>query len=174
MSAVSDSTAYAPPSGSMVSATPDSSAMICCVRSAMRADSSVGSASASSYAFVCSDCVPPSTAARPSIAVRTMLLSGCCAVSVLPMVCVWKRSVSELGSFAPKRSRMTAAQTRRAARNFATSSMSVECAAKKKESCGANRSTASPREAALSTYAIASANVNASSCTALAPASRMW
>ena len=37
--------------------------MICCVRSAMRAASSVGSASASSRPLVCSDCVPPSTAA---------------------------------------------------------------------------------------------------------------
>ena len=33
--------------------------MICCVRSAMRAASSVGSASASSRPLVCSDCVPP-------------------------------------------------------------------------------------------------------------------
>ena len=30
---------------------------------------------------MCSDCVPPSTPASASIAVRTMLLSGCCAVS---------------------------------------------------------------------------------------------
>ena len=42
---------------------PLSCAMICCVRSAMRADSSVGSASASSRPLQWSDCVPPSTAA---------------------------------------------------------------------------------------------------------------
>ena len=144
MSAVSDSIAYAPPSGSMVSAAPVSSAMICCVRSAVRADSSLGSASASSYALVCSDCVPPSTAASASIAVRTMLLSGCCAVSVDPIVWVWKRSASASARVAPKRSRMTSAQIRRAARNFATSSRSVECAAKKNDSCGANASTLEP------------------------------
>ena len=51
--------------GSAVRATPDSWAKICCVRNAMRADVSVGSASASSNPFVCSDWVPPSTEARP-------------------------------------------------------------------------------------------------------------
>ena len=61
--------------------TPVSWAMICCVRRAIRAASSVGSASASSKEFVCSDCVPPSTPASASIAVRTMLFSGCWAVS---------------------------------------------------------------------------------------------
>ena len=34
------------------------------------------------------------------IAVRTMLFSGCCAVSVEPAVCVWKRSIHERGLFA--------------------------------------------------------------------------
>ena len=85
---------------------PTRSAMICCVRSAMRAASSVGSASASSRPLVCSDCVPPSTAASACIATRTMLLSGCCAVSVLPAVCVWKRSCCARGLVAPKRSCM--------------------------------------------------------------------
>ena len=49
-------------------------AMICCVRSASVAASSVGSASASSSELVCSDCVPPSTAASACSAVRTTLL----------------------------------------------------------------------------------------------------
>ena len=49
---------------------------------------SVGSASTSSIALVCSDCVPPSTAASASIAVRAMFSSGCCAVSDTPAVCV--------------------------------------------------------------------------------------
>jgi hypothetical protein len=69
---------------------------------------------------------------------------------------------------------MMSAQMRRAARNFATSSSSVECAAKKNESCGANASTSRPAFTAPSTYSIASANVNASSCTESDPASRMW
>ena len=68
--------------------TPVSWAMICCVRSAMVAVSFVGSASASSSELVCSDLVPPSTAASAWIATRTMLLYGCCAVSETPAVCV--------------------------------------------------------------------------------------
>ena len=40
----------------------------------MRAEKSVGSAIASSKEFVCSDCVPPNTAASASIVVRTTLL----------------------------------------------------------------------------------------------------
>ena len=75
--------------------------MTCCVRSAMRAAFSVGSASASSIELVCNDCVPPSTPASASIAVRAMLTSGCCAVSDTPAVCVWKRSCSERSALAP-------------------------------------------------------------------------
>jgi hypothetical protein len=45
-----------PPSGSAVSVPPASWARICCVRSAMRAERSLGSASASSNAFVWIDC----------------------------------------------------------------------------------------------------------------------
>ena len=58
------------------------------VLNAIVAASSVGSASASSRPLQWSDCVPPSTAASAWMATRTMLLSGCCAVSVLPAVCV--------------------------------------------------------------------------------------
>src|SRR5439155_561096 len=47
--------------------------MICCVRSAIRAASAVGSARASSWASVCSDWVPPSTAVSAWIATRAML-----------------------------------------------------------------------------------------------------
>ena len=85
----------------MTSGTPVSYAMICCVRSASLAASAVGSESTSSRAFVCSDCVPPSTAARASIVVRTTLFIGCCAVRDTPAVCVWNRSRSESASFAP-------------------------------------------------------------------------
>ena len=63
MSSVISSIAYAPPTGSTVLVTPDSQAMICCVRSASRAASAVGSASASSLELVCSDWAPPRTAA---------------------------------------------------------------------------------------------------------------
>ncbi len=101
MLSVSASTKYEPPSGSIVVVTPVSWAMICCVRSATRTASSVGSASASSNEFVCSDCVPPSTADIASVAVRTMLLSGCWAVSETPAVWVWKRISSERSSLAP-------------------------------------------------------------------------
>jgi hypothetical protein len=51
--------------------------------------------------LVCSDCVPPSTPASASIAVRTMLLSGCWAVRLTPAVCVWKRISQLRGFFAP-------------------------------------------------------------------------
>src|SRR5438094_674756 len=47
-----------------------------------------------------------------------MLFCGCCAVRVEPMVCVWNRSASDAGAFAPYRSRMTAAHTRRAERRY--------------------------------------------------------
>src|ERR1700694_1987781 len=96
--------------------------MICCVRRASCAESGVGSARASSFELVWSDCVPPRTAASAWNAVRTMWLSGCCAVSVAPPVCVWKRSIMERGSVAPKRSLAMCAQRRRAARHFAISS----------------------------------------------------
>jgi hypothetical protein len=71
---VRSSTNHAPPSGSIVLAAPLSSAMICCVRSAIITDSSVGSAYVSSSEFVWSDCVPPSTAASACSATRTTLL----------------------------------------------------------------------------------------------------
>jgi hypothetical protein len=57
-------------------------------RVADRRDRRVGRASASSRLLQCSDCVPPSTAASACRATRTILLSGCCAVSVLPAVWV--------------------------------------------------------------------------------------
>ena len=71
--------------------------MICCVRRATRTDFSVGSHSASSMLLVCSDCVPPSTAASACSVTRTTLFSGCWAVSVEPPVWVWKRSIQERG-----------------------------------------------------------------------------
>ena len=67
----------------------------------MRAAFSVGSAIASSIELVCRLWVPPSTPANASMAVRTMLTSGCWAVSDTPAVWVWKRSCSERGLVAP-------------------------------------------------------------------------
>jgi hypothetical protein len=53
---------------------PVSSWMMSCVLRAMREEKGVGRATASSKEFVCSDCVPPMTAAMASMVVRTMLL----------------------------------------------------------------------------------------------------
>jgi hypothetical protein len=69
---------------------------------------------------------------------------------------------------------MMRAHMRRAARNFATSSNRLLWAFQKNESRGANASTARPAAMAASTYAIPLASVNASSWTAVEPASRMW
>ena len=149
-------------------------ASTCWVRSASRADFWVGSAIASSKELVCSDWVPPSTAARACTVTRTRFTSGCWAVSCTPAVWVWKRSIADFGSCAPNRSVMIRAQIRRAARNLATSSSSVVRATKKKDSRGPTSSTASPAASAASTYAIPSARVKATSCAGVAPASAMW
>ena len=86
---------------------------ICCVRSAIRAARSVGSASASSKRVRVDATArrrrPPRAPARST---RTTLFSGCCAVSVEPPVCAWKRSACAFGFVAPKRSRMIRAQSR--------------------------------------------------------------
>ena len=156
---------YEPPSGSATWATSVSSAMICWVRSAILTAFSVGSASVSSIEFVCSDCVPPRTAARASIAVRTMLFSGCCAVSDTPAVCVWKRIIHERGSVAPNSSRSLRAQMRRAARNLQISSKKSRCASKKNDRRGGElrRRPCRRRDAALHVLD-AVASVKASSC----------
>ena len=81
----------------------------------------------------------------PGVVTRTMLFSGCWAVSVEPPVWVWNRSTFERSSFAPKRSVMIRAHMRRAARNLATSSKRLLCAFQKKLSLGANSSTVEAR-----------------------------
>ena len=101
MRSVSASTYHEPPSGSATLSTPVSSRITCWVRSAIWAALSDGSARTSSSALVCSEFVPPSTAASASTAVRTMLLSGCWAVSETPAVWVWKRSHCAFSVFAP-------------------------------------------------------------------------
>ncbi len=95
--------------------------------------------------------MPPITAAMACTAVRTTLTSICCAVSVLPAVWVWKRSIQLRGSVAPNSSRIDRAQRRRAARNFAASSNRWLWALKKNEIRGAKESTASPRSTAART-----------------------
>src|SRR5581483_6066427 len=55
--------------------------MICCVRSAMVAANSVGSAQASSSELVCRDWVPPRTAESACRAVRTTLLTAGCSLT---------------------------------------------------------------------------------------------
>ena len=111
----------------------------------------MGSAIASSKELVCSDWVPPSTAASACTVTRTRFTSGCCAVSCTPAVWVWKRSISDLGSCAPNRSRITDAQIRRAARNLATSSSSVVRATKKNDSRGRELVDREPAASAAST-----------------------
>ncbi len=123
---------------------------------------------------MCRDWVPPSTAAIAWTVTRTMLTSGCCAVSCTPAVCVWNRSVQDLGFVAPNSSRIRRAQIRRAARNFATSSNRLVLETKKKASRGAKSSTRSPASMAARTYSTPLARVNAISCAGVAPASAMW
>ena len=66
-----------------------------CVLRAMRAEKSVGSASASSSELVCSDCVWPCVAAIASMQVRTTLLKTSWAVSDQPEVWQCVRSASD-------------------------------------------------------------------------------
>ena len=87
-------------------------------------------------------------AASASIAVRTMLFSGCWAVSETPAVCTCVRIRHERGSRAPNVSRSSRAQIRRAARILAISSKKSICALKKKLRRGAKSSTSSPRSTA--------------------------
>ena len=86
----------------------------------MRAEKSVGKASASSSAFVCSDCVPPWIAAMASMAVRATLLNTSCAASDQPEVWQWVRSDNERSSCGLN-GFISLAHSRRAARSFATS-----------------------------------------------------
>jgi len=82
------------------------------------------------------------------IATRTMLFSGCCAVSVEPPVWAWKRSACAFGFVTSNRSCMMRAHKRRAARNFATSWKKWLCALKKNESRSPNSSGESPASTA--------------------------
>ncbi len=148
---VSCSTYQEPPSGSATLATPVSSISTCWVRRAISAACSEGRARVSSRALVCSELVPPRTAASASTAVRTTLLYGCWAVSETPAVCVWKRSHWAFSARAPYTSFIQRAQIRRAARNLAISSKKSTWASKKKDRPGAKTSTSRPRLSPSST-----------------------
>jgi hypothetical protein len=80
----------------------------------------------------------------------------------------------ERSLLAPYRSFITRAQIRRAARSLHSSSKNSLWLLKKKLSRGANESISSPRSTHASTYSMPSRSVNASSCVAVLPASRMW
>ena len=114
------------------------------------AASSLGTAHASSYASVCRLWVPPRMPASAWIATRVRLLSGCCAVSETPAVWVWKRIQVERSFSAPKRSRHSLYQMRRAARNLAISSKKSLWLLKKKDRRGAKSSKRMPRAMASS------------------------
>ena len=98
-----------------------SSWMMSWVLRAIRALNSVGSAIASSSALVCSDWVPPNTAAIASIVVRTTLLYGSCSVSDQPEVWQWVRSIRALGFLGLKLLHDPPPQQPRAARSLAIS-----------------------------------------------------
>jgi len=104
----------------MVSVMPASCCSRIWVLRAILADASVGRASASSNALVCSDWVWPLTAASASIHVRATLLYGSDAARLQPEVWQWVRSASDLGFWAPT-AFMSLAHKRRAARSLATS-----------------------------------------------------
>ena len=108
-----------------------------CVLRAMRAEKSVGSASASSSALVCSDCVWPCVAAIASMQVRVTLLNTSCAVSDQPEVCEWVRSGSDF-SLCGLKPFTSFAQIRRAARILATSMKKFMPTAQKNDRRGAN------------------------------------
>ncbi len=124
----------------------------------MRAEKSVGSASASSSALVCSDWVWPCVAAIASIAVRTTLLNTSCAVSDQPEVWQCVRNDSERASFGAK-SFISFAHNRRAARILATSMKKFMPIAQKNDSRGANLSMSRPALVPARTYSTPSASV---------------
>ena len=142
----------------MIRVVPLSCARKSCVLRAMRAEKSVGSASASSSAFVCSDCVWPCVAAIASMQVRMTLLKTSWAVSDQPEVCECVRSASDF-SLCGLKSLTSFAQRRRAARSFATSMKKFMPIAQKKDRRGAKRSTASPAARPARRYSTPSASV---------------
>ncbi|CAM5263522.1 hypothetical protein SVIOM74S_03391 [Streptomyces violarus] len=157
----------------MTRVVPDSCWSSSCVLRAMRAEKSVGRASASSRALVCSDCVCPCVAAIASTQVRVTLLNTSCAVSDQPEVCEWVRRDRDLAFFGSN-CLTSFAHSSRAARSLATSMKKFMPIAQKNDSRGANASTSRPASRPARMYSTPSASVYASSRSAVAPASWMW
>src|SRR3981189_2350082 len=114
-----------------------------CVLRAIRAEKSVGSASASSSALVCSDWVWPCVAAIASMVVRVTLLKPSCAVSDQPEVWQCVRRLSERGSFGLN-CVSSLAHSSRAARILATSMKKFMPLAQKNHRRGAKRANSRP------------------------------
>ena len=142
----------------MTRVVPDSCWRNSWVLRAMRALKSVGSASASSRALVCSDWVWPWVAAIASTHVRTTLLNTSWAVSDHPEVWLCVRSDSDLSLLAPK-SFTSFAHSRRPARILATSIEKFMPIAQKNDSRGANASTSRPAATPARRYSTPSASV---------------
>src|SRR5580692_1712627 len=152
---------------------PDSCCSSSWVLRAIRAEKSVGSASASSRALVCSDWVWPWVAAIASMQVLVTLLNTSCAVSDQPEVWQWVRSDSDLALFGSN-CFTSLAHSSRPARSLATSMKKFMPIAQKNDSRGANASMSRPDARPARRYSTPSASVYASSRSAVAPASWMW
>ena len=98
---------------------------------------------ASSRALVWRLCVPPSVAARASVAVRATLFHTSCAVRLQPLVWQCVRNAIDFG-FCGSKPRTISAHSIRAARILATSVTRSIPIAQKNDKRGANRSTESP------------------------------
>ena len=94
-----------------------------------------------------------------SMVVRMMLLYGSLAVRLTPDVWQWVRSISERLSFGANFSAISVDQSKRAARNLATSIKKFMPMPKKNETLGAKASTSRPLAIAVRTYSIPSAMV---------------
>jgi hypothetical protein len=97
------------------------------------------------------------------------LTSGCCAVSCTPAVCVWKRSISDLGFLAPNSSRITRRPDPPGGPELRDLLEQRRAAHEEEREPGPKSSTSSPALIAARTYSMPSARVNATSCTGDAP-----
>ena len=128
------------------------------VRTGVRAEKSVGRAMASSSALVCSDWVPPNTAAMASMAVRATLLKTSWAARLQPEVWQWQRSIEERASLGANSS-ISSDQSSRPALSLAISVKASMPTPQKKLSRGAKASTPSPARTPVRTYSTPSARV---------------
>src|SRR5699024_8126155 len=161
------------PHGSTGRTVPDSCWSRSCVFRAIRAEKSVGNASASSRALVCSDCVCPWVEAMASMQVRATLLNTSCAVSDQPEVCECVRRDRDLAFFGSNFS-TSSLHNRRPARSLAISMEKFIPIAQKNDRRGANLSMSRPESRPARMSSTPSASVYASSRSAVAPASCMW